>query len=290
MFLIIGATGVVGRPLVDVLLAEGARVRAVSRTAGAAGLPAEVELVAGDPRRPETLAEALRGVSALFVHPRAVGDGEAAGKLVALAAEQGVRRVVAMSAINVEDEPAHQPSRFNGDRNKEVEEAVVRGGLPWVSVRPTSFAVNTIATWAGQIRAGNVVRGPYATFAEALIHERDLAEVIARALQDDRLDGRRIPVTGPRSLTHEEMVVTIGEVIGRPLSYAEIPPEIAAQGMTRFGLPEPFVHALMERYARGAGRPAIVTPEEPEILGRPARTFADWVADHRESFAEGTGR
>jgi len=290
MFLITGATGLIGRPLVDVLLAEGVPVRAVSREPGAARLPRGVELVAGDPRRPDMLAQALQGVSALFVHPRAVGDGEAAGKLVALAAEQGVRRVVALSAINVEDEPAHQPSRFNGDRNREVEEAVARGGLPWVSVRPTSFAVNTIGMWAGQIRAGDVVRGPHATFAEALVHERDLAEVIARALQDYRLDGRRIPVTGPQSLTHEEMVVTIGEVIGRPLRYAEIPAEAAAAAMIRFGLAEPFVQALMGRYARGAGRAATVTGEVAAILARPARTFADWVADHADTFSGGARR
>lgn len=267
MFLITGATGVVGTPLVDSLRAAGVPFRIAGR-----GMQ----------------ADALEGVSALFVHPRAVRD---AAKLVAQAAERGVERVVVMSAINVDDEPARQPSRFNGDRNKEVEEAVVRGGLPWVSVRPTAFAVNAIGMWARQIQADDLVRGPYAKFAEAPIHERDLAEVIARALQDDGLDGRFIPVTGPQSLTHEEMVTIIGEVIGRPLQYTEVPAEAAAQGMIRFGgLAEPFVQALMGRYARGVGQPAIVTGEVAAILGRPARTFADWVADHAEAFTGGAER
>src|SRR5258706_518376 len=73
MFLITGATGLIGRPLVDVLLAEGVPVRAVSRDPGAAGLPTGVELVAGDPRRPEMLAGALQSISALFVHPSSGG-------------------------------------------------------------------------------------------------------------------------------------------------------------------------------------------------------------------------
>jgi hypothetical protein len=164
MFLITGATGVVGTPLVASLRAAGVPFRIAGR-----GMQ----------------ADALEGVSALCVHPRAVRD---AAELVAQAAERGVARVVVMSAINVDDEPAHQPSRFNGDRNKEVEEAVVRG-------------------------------------------------------------------------------------------------------MIRFGgLTEPFVQALMGRYARGVGQPAIVTGEVAAVLGRPARTFAEWVADHAAAFTGGAER
>jgi uncharacterized protein YbjT (DUF2867 family) len=212
--------------------------------------------------------------------------------LVAAAAEHGVRRVVVMSAINVDEELARQPSRYNGDRNKEVEEAVVQGPLPWVSVRPTSFALNTVAMWAGQIRAGDVVRGPYADFADALVHEKDVAERIARALQDDALDGRYVPVTGPQSLTQAEAVAAIGEAIGRPLRYEEIPAEAAAQGMVRFGgLSEPFVDALMARFARGAGRPApVVAPTgQAGLTGLTSRTFAEWAADHATAFG-GAGR
>ena len=87
--LITGATGTIGRPLVDLLVGEGATVRAVTRNPLAAGLPAHVEVVAGDPGRPATLAPFLAGVNALFLHPRAVGD--AAGKLLALARARGYR-------------------------------------------------------------------------------------------------------------------------------------------------------------------------------------------------------
>jgi uncharacterized protein YbjT (DUF2867 family) len=282
MILVTGATGTIGRPLIDLLLGEGAEVRAVTRNPPAAGLPADVEVVEGDPSRPGAIAPFLEGVTALFLHPRAVGL--AAGELLALAREQGVKRVVVLSAINVDDDLAEQPSRYNGDRNKEVEDAAVGGGLEWVSLRPSSFATNTLLTWGAQIRAADVVRGPYATFAEAPIHERDLAGVGARALLTDELVGRRLELTGPQSLTHEEMVAIIGDVMGRPLRYEEIPPEAVKQGMVQRSFPEPFVEALMARYARGVGQPAPVTGEVEKILGRPARTYAQWVADHADAF------
>ncbi|MEV5752739.1 NAD(P)H-binding protein [Actinoallomurus sp. NPDC052308] len=282
MILVTGATGTIGRPLIDLLVREGAKVRAVTRAPEAAGLPSGVEAVAGDPSRPGTIVPHLEGATAVLLHPRAAGD--AAADLLALARERGVERVVVLSAINVDDDPAQQPSRFQGDRNKEVEDAAVASGLEWVSLRAASFAVNTLRTWAPQVRAGDVVRGPYAAFAEPLIDERDVAEVGARALLGADLAGRRLRLTGPRSLSHAALVTVIGEVIGRPLRYAEIPPEAFARGLVERGLPRPFVEALMARYARGAGPAETVTDEVARILGRPARTYAEWVADHAAAF------
>jgi uncharacterized protein YbjT (DUF2867 family) len=224
----------------------------------------------------------MDGITTVFLHPRAAG--EAAGDLLALARERGVERVVALSAINVDDDPAEQPSRFQGDRNKEAEAAAIASGLEWVSLRPASFAINTLRTWAPQIRAGDVVRGPYAAFAEPLIHERDLAEVAARALLSAEPTGKKLRLTGPQSLSHQELVAIIGDVIGRPLQYQEVPPEVFRQGMIQRGMPQPFVDALMARYARGVGPAEAVTTEVEDILGHPARTYAEWVADHAGAF------
>jgi uncharacterized protein YbjT (DUF2867 family) len=282
MILVTGATGNVGREMVNALLDEGAEVRAVTRNPQAAGLPAHVEVVEGDPSRPDTIAPFLNGVTALFLHPRAVGTP--AVELLALARARGVKRVVTLSAMNVDDNLDEQPSRYRGDRNKEVEDAAVGSGLEWVSLRAGFFAINTLQAWGAQIRAGDVVRGPYATFAEAPIHERDLVGVGARALLTDELVGRRLELTGPQSLTHEEMVAIIGDAIGRPLRYQEIPPEAAKQGMVQHGFPEPFVEALMARYAKKVGQAAPLTGEVEKILGRPAHSFAEWVADHAASF------
>jgi uncharacterized protein YbjT (DUF2867 family) len=225
MLLVTGATGTIGRPLIDALVNEGVKVRAVTCNPQAADLPAEVEVVQGDPSRPDTIAPFLEGVTGLFLHPRAVG--QAAGELLRLARQRGVQRVVALSAMNVDDPLDQQPSRYNGDRNKEVEDATVQSGLEWVSLRASSFAANTLRAWGAQIRVGDVVRYPYAGFAEALIHERDLAAVAARALGTDELVGQRPVLTGPQSLTHWQLVATIGEVLGRPLRYHELPPEAA---------------------------------------------------------------
>ncbi|NBH07516.1 NAD(P)H-binding protein [Amycolatopsis sp. SID8362] len=278
MIVLTGATGLVGRLLTAEL---AGRARIVTRTPPAEALPAEV--FEGDPSRPETLTDALRGASTLFLHPRAVGD--AAYELVALARDLGVRRVVALAAANVDDDLAAQPSRFRGDRNKEADDAAATSGLEWVSVRPSSFALNALTAWAGQIRAGDDVRYVHAGFEESPLHERDLVEVLVRALVDDDLLGRRIDLTGPESLSHAEMVARIGTALGRPLRFHEVPAEAAARGMIASGLPEPFVTAMMARYAAHLAKPQFPPNAEVEkILGRPALTFAEWAAEHAADF------
>jgi uncharacterized protein YbjT (DUF2867 family) len=286
MILVTGATGAIGRPLVEFLADQGAEVRAVTRAPKSANLPAGVEVVEGDPSRPDTIAPHLDGVAAVFLHSRTFG--ETADRLLALAKERGATRVVAMSAMNIDDPLELQPSRYRGDRNKESEDAAVASGLMWTSLRVSSFAGNTLQAWGAQVRAGDVVRYVYAAFEESLIDERDLAEVAARALLTDELAGRRLELTGPQSLSHEEMVAIIARAIGRPLVYQEVPPQAAMQAMIRNGLPEPFVEALMARYAAYVHRQQHpVTDEVEKILGRPARTYAGWAADHVAAFQNG---
>jgi uncharacterized protein YbjT (DUF2867 family) len=281
MIVLTGATGLVGRLLATEL--EDHEVRVVTRSPQDAGFPAGVEVVEGDPQRPETLKTALRGANALFLHSRAVGD--AAYDVVALARDLGVRRVVALAAANVDDRPDAQPSRFRGDRNKEVDDAAATSGLDWVSLRPSSFALNALSAWGSQIRAGDDVRYVYAGFEESPIHEHDLVAVLAHALLGDDLLGRRVDLTGPESLSHEEMVRQVGVALGRPLRFHEIPAPVAAKGMLAGGLPEPFVTAMMARYAAHLARPQFPpTADVEKILGRPARTFAEWAADHAADF------
>ncbi|MEV0347240.1 hypothetical protein AB0H88_15870 [Nonomuraea sp. NPDC050680] len=52
----------------------------------------------------------------------------------------------------------------------------------------------------------------------------------------------------------------------------------------RRNFPQAFVETLMAMYARGVRQPARVTGEVERVLGRPARTFAEWVADHAAEF------
>jgi uncharacterized protein YbjT (DUF2867 family) len=271
-----GATGNVGRPLVSLLAAAGARVRAVTRTPETVEFPAGVQAVS-------SAVDALPGASAVFLNSRALGDDLA--DVVAVARHSGVTKLVALSAINADDDFARQPSRVRGDRNHEVEQLCVDSGLAWVSLRPAVFATNFAGMWAAQIRAGEVVAGPYADASSAPIVEADIAEVAAQALLTDEFVGQRIPLTGPQALTNTGLVEVIGTVLGRPLKYVEAPPEVVRQRFIAIGLGAEFADAYVSMLADAVDKPALVTHDVEKVTGHPATPFAQWVSDHRHLFA-----
>jgi uncharacterized protein YbjT (DUF2867 family) len=271
-----GATGNVGRPLVALLAAAGARVCAVTRTPDSAALPDGVRAVT-------SVFEALPGASAVFVNSRALGDRLA--DVVAVARHSGVRKLVALSAINADDDVARQPSRVRGDRNREAEQLCVDSGLAWASLRPSVFATNFAGMWSAQIRAGDVVGGPYAAASSAPIVEADIAAVATRALLTDELVGQRIPLTGPQALTNTELVDTIATVLGRRLRYVEASPAVVRERFIDIGLGADFADAYIAMLADAVDKPALVTHDIEKITGRPATPFAAWVSEHRQLFA-----
>jgi uncharacterized protein YbjT (DUF2867 family) len=272
-----GATGNVGRPLVAELVTAGARVRAVTRTPKTAGFPSGVEVVG-------SAADALPGASAVFLNSRALG--EQLPEVVAQCVHAGVTKLVALSAINADDDFSRQPSRFRGDRNKEVEQLSVESGLAWVSLRPTVFATNFAGMWSAQIRAGDVVAGPYAEASSAPIVESDISAVAARALLTDDLVGQRIPLTGPQAFTNSEVVGVIGDILGRSLQYREAPNDLVRQRFVGLGFTADFADAYIAMLAETLDKPALVTHDVEKILGRPATPFAQWVSQHRGLFTK----
>jgi uncharacterized protein YbjT (DUF2867 family) len=272
-----GATGNVGRPLVTLLAAAGWPVRAITRTPAAGRFPDGVEPV-------DSAFDALAGASAVFLNSRALGEQLA--DVVASARRSGVTKLVALSAINADDDFSRQPSRVRGDRNREVEQLCVDSGLEWVSLRPAVFATNFVGMWSAQIHAGDVVGGPYAAASSSPIVEADIAAVAAHALSTDELVGQKIPLTGPQAFTNAELVDIIGTVLGRPLRYVEVPPDVVRQRFIGLGLGGEFADAYTAMLADALDKPALVTGEVEKITGRPATTFAQWVSDHRALFTK----
>lgn len=278
--LVIGATGNVGRPLVANLLARNVRVRAMTRRPDSANLPAHVEVVHGDLAVPPTLDASLQDVDVVFLVWTAPATAVAAA--VTRIAEK-VQRIVFLSAPHRTPHPFFQQPNPLARMHVEIERRIETSGLPWTFLRPGMFALNTQAWWAPQIRAGNVVRWPYATVPTAPIHEGDIAAVAARALCEEGHDGKDYVLTGPQALTHAEQVGIIGQAIGRSLRLEEISPEEARGELLTF-MPLPVIDMLLSAWSAVLGHPAFVTSSVADITGTPARTFFDWAVDHATEF------
>jgi uncharacterized protein YbjT (DUF2867 family) len=280
--LVTGATGRVGRAVVDSLIAAGVPVRALTRRPEAAVLPANVEVVTGDLTVPGSLDAALRGVEAVFL-VWTVPPASAPAVVERLAAR--ARRVVFLSSPHQTPHPFFQQPNPMAELHTGIERLIAAAGLESTIIRPGMFASNTLLWWAPAIRADGVVRWPYGAAETAPVDDRDVAAVAAWTLYEDGHAGGDYVLTGPESLSQAEQVSIIGDVTGRRITFEELSAE-EFRSETAGTWPRPVVDMLLDAWGATMGRPAFVTPAVAEILGS-ARPFRQWVADHATAFTEG---
>ncbi|WP_367038791.1 NAD(P)H-binding protein [Streptomyces sp. Je 1-332] len=282
MFMVVGATGHVGREAVRLLLDAGQEVAAVTRRDRAsAGLPDAARVVCGDSSRPGALASGLpEHVDGVLIGLRPVGTAAAASELLALVAERGAKKVVALSALTVE-QPAGLP-RFI-DEFREFEATVRGAGPAWTVLRCADFTANSLA-WGAQIRANGTVSGAHPAAATSPIHPRDIAEVAVRALTGGEYAGQSLALTGPQSLDQREKLRIIGDAVGRELSFQEVGPEDVRRAMLAQGLPADVPERLLGSLADYARTPGRTTDTVERVLGRPPLSFAEWVRENSAGF------
>lgn len=276
MILVTGATGNVGSEVMQALLSAGERVRALTRGAATATLPANVEAVVGDLNRPETLAAALDGVDGVFLLP---GYQNMADALAGMRSA-GVGRVVLLSGTSAAD----------GDLSNAVtrymiasEEAVRNSGLPATVLRPSGFMSNTLQ-WLPQLRAGDLVRAPFADVPIAMIDPLDIGAVAAVALTTAGHDGQVYRLSGPRALRPADRVEVLAGVLGRDLRFEAQPNDEARAEMSQ-AMPVEYVDAFFSFYVDGTLDESPVLPTVQELTGRPPRTFEQWANSHADAFA-----
>jgi len=164
-----------------------------------------------------------------------------------------------------------------------VEEALEKSGLEWTFIRGGMFATNALGLWAPSIRRNGRVALPYPEARTAPVHEADLAALAVAALTTDEHVGRAYPLWGPEALTQREQIARISAAAGRPIVVDEVGADEARAEMSRT-MPAAAVDAILAMWASSTVHPAETSNLIPELLGRPAHTFADWAADHAEAF------
>lgn len=276
MYLVTGSTGNVGREVVRALLDRGVDVRALIRPDGDhATIPAPAEPVAGDLDEPSSMADALRGVRGVFLLP---GYRDMPG-LLARARDAGVSRVVLLSGRSAASSDLTNAISTYMIRS---EQAVQAAGIPWTIVRPSAFASNALR-WLPQLRAGDLVRAPFAKAPVAVLDPYDIGEVVATALLDDEHAGRTYELSGPEPLLPSDQVRILGRVLRRELRFEAQPDDEARVEMSA-AMSQEYVEAFFRFYVDGELDESQVLPTVEEVTSRRPRTFEQWAVNHADAF------
>ena len=277
--LVVGATGNVGREVVSRLADAGQPVRAFVRDPRSADFPEGVAVVQGDLTRPESLEPAMTGVESVFlVWPFL--PTEDADPIVDVIRSHA-RKVVYLSSAGVDDDKEDQGDPIN-QFHKHLERLIADSGVEWTFLRCTSFAASLLE-WADQVREG-VVREAFGEATRTLIHERDIADVAFKALADDAYMGRKLMLSGTAPLSQIEQVRIIGEALGRPVDFEEIPQDTVREHMRAEGWEDQDIDGMFAAYTNMSTMSQPVWKTVEEVTGKPARTFHQWVVDHAKDF------
>jgi uncharacterized protein YbjT (DUF2867 family) len=191
---IVGATGLIGSKLVDILNAEGHQAVAASRRSG-------VNVLTGD-----GLADALDGAQALVdvVNSPSFEDGPvmeffttSTTNLVAAARAAGVGHYVALSIVGVDGLPESGYLRAKVAQEKLITES----GIPYSIVRATQFAEFAEAITAS-LTIGTEIRVPDALIQPIAADE--VAAEVARVAVGEPLGGT-VDIGGPDKISFAEM-------------------------------------------------------------------------------------
>jgi uncharacterized protein YbjT (DUF2867 family) len=280
MIVVTGATGNVGRPLVQALAAAGEQVTAVSRRVSDAAVPEGVRHRQADLTDPESLRPIFDGADALFLH-----DGGASAHLLNprgildVAKAGGVGRIVVLSSIGVVTRPQ---SASHGGMMRAIEDAVRQSGMDWTILRPGGFNSNAYA-WAETVRTHRTVAAPFGNVGVPTIDPADIAEIAAAALHEDGHDGQVYQLTGPALTTPRQGAEAIGAALGEPVRFIEQTRAEARAQMLQF-MPEPVVETTLDALGEPTPAEQRVSPDVEQVLGRPPRTFAEWAQHNIAAF------
>jgi uncharacterized protein YbjT (DUF2867 family) len=253
MILITGASGSVGKAVLQEAIRKESKVRAMYRSKDeAAKAPSGSEAVLADYADKESLSKALNGVGSVYVVcspiPQLV---ELESNILDACKKAGVKHVVLNSALGAGDYPKSFPSW-----HRKVEDKLKGMGLSYTILRPNGFLQNIVTYNAPSIRAQGAFYVAMGDAKVSYLDVGDIAVVAVKALQGGAHTGKTYELNGPEAISNQELAKRISRVAGRTVNYGDIPELAQREAMLSMGLPEWQVTALLELqqyYKQGGG-------------------------------------
>ncbi|MEU8362896.1 NmrA family NAD(P)-binding protein [Nonomuraea sp. NPDC048882] len=293
MIIVTGATGLLGRQIVERLLARvpAGRIGVSVRDPRKAGTLAAqgVRVRQGSFADAGSLAHAFEGATQVLIVSVDL-MGEEAVRLhrtaIGAAVAAGARRVLYTSHMS-----AAAASRFQPCRDHAATEDALRAcGVPFTSLRNGFHASSALRFFGDAPRTGRVdlpSDGPVTWTA----HE-DLAEAAAVILADEgRFDGPTPPLTAARALTYADIAGLAAELTGRPITRNTVPDERFLHGMTGHGVPAELAEQLLGAFtAARAGEFATTDPTLATLLGHAPTDMSTLLRRHLSTPAPSAAR
>ena len=286
MILVTGAAGKTGKAVIRALASKRQEVRALVHRKEQAELVQSLgakEVVVGDMQSSNTLAEATRGVSAIYhicsnMNPDEVQIGRA---MISASKSAKVDHFVFHSVLHPQAET--MPHHWNKLR---VEEALLESQLSYTILQPASYMQNILANWRDIVERG-VYSVPYSVEARmSMVDLDDVAEAAANVLSEPGHVGATYELAGPEALTQTQTAAVLSKQLGREVRAERISVEDWRRRALNSGLGPYQIDTLIrmfEYYDRHGfwGNPRVLSG----LIHRPPTKFEEFVRRIKEKTA-----
>lgn len=243
---------------------------------------AGAELRVGDLDKPWTLSNAFKGAEiAWILTPPGPRAPEQSSNAVWAAMQAGVKYIVRMSAIGAGHNAPTINSRLHGLSDAEL----IASEIPYTIIKPHFFMQNLLGS-AQLIAETGTLNFPLADSRMGLIDSRDIAEFAACVLANpDGHEGKIYTITGPESLSMNQVTETIGNSIHKKVAYKPATIDDTWKTMVSFGMDEWSVNLLCDYFrAYSTNWGNLVTNDFKDVVGKPARSITDFGRDFSAAF------
>lgn len=280
--ILVTTAGKVGAEAARLLARRGEPVRVLVRDPEKAAALARngVDAAVGNLAVTETVDAALHGVTAIVLVSPAIPAQEL--NVVHSARRAGVAHIVKITSKASADSPIAR----RRDQTK-IENELIDSGLGYTLLRNNAYMQNFLML-ATEIAQTDVFGSATGDGRVGMVDTRDVAAVAAEiAAAPTAHVGKTYWPSGPESLTYADAAAALTKVLGRPITFHALTFEEQKQAIVDVGVPDDIAAMNAQAIALFAeGDSDWVTSDVPAIIGRPARTFEQFVADNAPAFSE----
>ena len=274
--LVTGATGNIGKFLVDKLVEDGHSVKAFTRNPEKANLKSNIEICKGDLTNKDEIFQALTGVDKAFLLLANIP----ADPFIEVASQIGLKHLVFLSSYSV-DINWKRKNNIIAKHHAEVESKIKSNGIPYTFLRPAGF-MTTVYQWLGSIKTQGIAFLPYPDVSHAVVHSKDIALSAAEVLKNNSHIGKSYFLSGPELITPREMVKQISDVIGKELSVVQ-PERQQTINMMSHNLPISIIESILE-LLESSPKIIEVSDNVRRLTHTRGITFKTWIEENKVFF------
>jgi uncharacterized protein YbjT (DUF2867 family) len=287
-----GRIGGVGRTVTELLLKQVHAVRAMVRNEDERAQALRdmgAEVVVGSLLDLGSMHRAIAGCETMYFG-MSVSDTylEATVNAAAVAKHHGVKAFINMSQMTVSQMSITETTASPQHKlHWLAEQALNWSGVPVVHVRPTVFLEGLfLIMTADSVKKSNQIRLPFGEGKTSPIAAEDVARAVAALLVDpQRHIGKTYHLAGPQSETMYFYAQEYSKVLGRTITYQDIPVESWRNGLLQSGQPVHLVnHLTTLADLHRAGRFDRMSDDVLTLTGQAPLSVQEFVRKNAETF------